>query len=447
MNTPSTNKVKKPIKRDVVARREQNRIASRNYREKQRQKLALLDHLLDSDDAQLSEPPKSDEGRAELSRVETRRESLTGHGEAPVVEVSAVQELGNDAIAPQVANPVDVFIDNDTWGDLPDAATVSLSTDTSNGLVPFASPSTMFEPSHFDNWNSMALEISPSTLQFPEYAPNSRSISSPAQHTEPVSERDGPLLEVLQGVENLTLHQKRALLRHLQHETQYPRAAASPPRAQGHSIPNPSPTSLQLQAQAFANTIHREASGWNCLPSSPNYCLTQTGFFAALFANCLALGMGSIEPLIADEGWSVFSLAPELAYHPSQLSVVRSKFRNIAPDLRPSDMQLTVAHHPYIDVLPFKTFRNNLIRVLYSVPQLVDEDELCHDLSTGGVLCWGAQQGSFGMDAVVPWDKRSWEPKVWFLEKYSHLVGGKDDEMWKSAMWWQRRRGERIHEV
>ena len=74
----------------------------------------------------------------------------------------------------------------------------------------------------------------------------------------------------------------------------------------------------------------------------------EAGFFGALFANCYALGMGSVDALLVEDGWSVFSLAPEMAYHPSQLSVVRAKFGTLAPDLRPVDVQLTFAHHPYI---------------------------------------------------------------------------------------------------
>lgn len=49
------------------------------------------------------------------------------------------------------------------------------------------------------------------------------------------------------------------------------------------------------------------------------------------------------------------------------------------------------------------------------------------------------------MEATVPWDARSWEPKVWFLKKYFPLVGDWDDEMWKGARRWSELRGERIH--
>lgn len=75
---------------------------------------------------------------------------------------------------------------------------------------------------------------------------------------------------------------------------------------------------------------------------------------------------------------------------------------------------------------------------------MFDEDELCTDLVKGALICWGSQQNSFGMEAGVPWDVRSWEPKVWFLRKYWYLVGDWDDEMWKSARLWHEVRGETI---
>ena len=80
-------------------------------------------------------------------------------------------------------------------------------------------------------------------------------------------------------------------------------------------------------------------------------------------------------------------------------------------------------------------------------PPLLDEDELCQDLVAGGMTCWGSKQSSLGMDTAVPWDSRTWEPKVWFLRKYQHLVGGWDGEMWKGARRWHRMRGERIEEI
>lgn len=80
-------------------------------------------------------------------------------------------------------------------------------------------------------------------------------------------------------------------------------------------------------------------------------------------------------------------------------------------------------------------------------PVLLDEDQLCYDLLAGGMVCWGSQQSLHGMEAAVPWDARSWEPKVWFLKKYAAYVGGWDDELWKGARRWSQLRGERIQPI
>jgi len=66
------------------------------------------------------------------------------------------------------------------------------------------------------------------------------------------------------------------------------------------------------------------------------------------------------------------------------------------------------------------------------------------DLLREAMVCWGSQGNPQGMDAALPWDVRSWEPRVWFLKKYWFLVGGWDDEMWSSARWWHSIRGEKI---
>jgi hypothetical protein len=77
-------------------------------------------------------------------------------------------------------------------------------------------------------------------------------------------------------------------------------------------------------------------------------------------------------------------------------------------------------------------------------PPLLDEEELCHDICIGGLICWGGQQNSMGMEAGVPWDMRSWEPAIWFMKKYRSLVGDWNDDMWKSVRWWHNARGERL---
>lgn len=74
----------------------------------------------------------------------------------------------------------------------------------------------------------------------------------------------------------------------------------------------------------------------------------------------------------------------------------------------------------------------------------MDEDQLCRDLTMGGLTCWGAQQNLSGMEAGVPWDARSWEPQVWFLKRYQKYSGGWEGEMWKAARYWHSLRNEKL---
>ena len=107
-------------------------------------------------------------------------------------------------------------------------------------------------------------------------------------------------------------------------------------------------------------------------------------------------------------------------------------FKTLKPDLRPSSEQISVKHHPYIDILPFPTLRTNLI----THQEEIDEDEFFQDMFTG-LVCWGGagigrkdREDSTGYaSTVTPWDVRSWEVKVWFLKKHWTLLGGDDGEL------------------
>ncbi|KAK7431042.1 hypothetical protein QQZ08_002322 [Neonectria magnoliae] len=341
---------KKPAPRRLTeARREQNRIASRNYREKRKQKLALLNQLLDPDDVDFSSSHDSGDVNASASVNDNDIISV----ENPVISESESSHIGS------VLN-----VNIDESGDL----IRLLQQQTDDTANPSSTPPSSFTP------HSQQLSR------------NSTTLFSQPSHT-------------------------------------------------GRS------TRLQLEALQFSLALSLAAAAG---PSrTPNQCVTNTGLFSALFVNCYALGMSDVEPLLVEEGWSVFVLGPEIPYYPSQLSVVRAKFHNLMPDLRPCDLQLTFAHHPYIDVLPFKSFRENLLKALDHDPPLIDEDELCPDL-LAGIVCCGSQHNTLGVDVAVPWDARCWEPSVWFLHKYRRLVGGWDDEMWTAARRWHSMRGDRI---
>ena len=152
---------------------------------------------------------------------------------------------------------------------------------------------------------------------------------------------DEALSNVLSGVENLTLEQKRSLLRRLQQDTQ---PSTPKPHVPWHQTKPPS--AGQLRAIEFAKALYKTAHARPTL--LPTQYTMETGIFGAIFANCYALGMAGVDEILGEEGCSVFSVTQDEGYDLSQLPLVKSRFRALSPDLRPIDKQLTFGHHPYV---------------------------------------------------------------------------------------------------
>jgi hypothetical protein len=169
---------------------------------------------------------------------------------------------------------------------------------------------------------------------------------------------------------------------------------------------------------------------------------------AALYDLGMHIGITE-ELLCADESLSpFFRCSAESADDTVKTNIICTTqriFKTLKPDLRPSSEQITVKHHPYIDILPFQTLRKNLI----THQEEVDEDEFFNDILTG-LVCWGGagigrkdREVSTGYFSTgTPWDVRSWEAKVWFLKKYWSLLGGEDGELVRQSEWWRSVRGD-----
>ncbi|RFN46663.1 hypothetical protein FIE12Z_9107 [Fusarium flagelliforme] len=416
--------------------------------EKRKQKLALLNELLEpsnvaadiTDDAETN-PLQGLNGPSELYATQLQEQSLSGASFPGSTSVS------QDVSAFGSAGPY-------LWEDSSQAtiSTTFLPPVLSNTL-PLANLDDAFSLTNQDPWGDSMFGLSINSQDTPKmaYVVDPRSIeevfeSSPESglgSLETTSSNDGndgndeALNDVLSGVENLTLEQKRCLLRRLQQDTQ---PSTPKPHVPWHQT-NP-PTAGQLRAIEFAKALYKTAHARPTL--LPTQYTMETGIFGAIFANCYALGMAGVDEILGEEGCSVFSVTQDEGHHMSQLPLVKSKFRALSPDLRPIDKQLTFGHHPYVDVIPFKSFRENLIKALENGPSVIDEGILCHDILAGGFTCWGSGRNPHGMGAGVPWDSRSWEPSVWFLMKYRQLAGDWDGELWTSARWWHNARGERI---
>ncbi|KAH8649743.1 hypothetical protein BGZ60DRAFT_422219 [Tricladium varicosporioides] len=151
--------------------------------------------------------------------------------------------------------------------------------------------------------------------------------------------------------------------------------------------------------------------------------LVRLNVINALASNAVALSIPFLD-LGRDECVSPFNLVgPSSPGTPS------------APDhLRPTALQKTKIHHPWIDIYPFPNFRDNILRAIDA--KVIDEDELCSDLflpeGTDGALApvvvWGE-----------PSDAMSWEFSPGFVRKWGSLLRGCPEILTGTNLWRQRR--------
>ena len=103
-------------------------------------------------------------------------------------------------------------------------------------------------------------------------------------------------------------------------------------------------------------------------------------------------------------------------------------------DLRPTNLQLGVEHHPWIDLLPDPRMRNNILLLGGDY----DDGPLCHDIvdnrhgkESGSLIVWGD-----------PWNPDNWEIGEDFCKKWPVVVQG-CHRLYQATNNWRARRGER----
>lgn len=249
----------------------------------------------------------------------------------------------------------------------------------------------------------------------------------------------------------------------------FPSPSPPPPpaAARGHSpVPTPSskmsgfwsgtPGSCSCPGTHTCLPLRIPHSYRPVLPSSPSiYANTlridMWCILSGMLENCLHLGI-SKATFCADDSQSPFFRITSYSNDDSEtiadddesqklIRRVRSIHGAIKYDLRPIDAQILHGHHPYIDILPFRDLRQNLI----AQQRNIDEDEFLLDF-LNNATCWGGVRDA-GAGTGCPWDGRSWEANENFLEKWWDLVGGEDGELTRTSRWWREMRGERVTEA
>jgi hypothetical protein len=85
------------------------------------------------------------------------------------------------------------------------------------------------------------------------------------------------------------------------------------------------------------------------------------------------------------------------------------------PSLHPTQLQLDVEHHGFIDRFPFPVFRNNFIYFT----ALIDTEEFLHDLFN--------LQSFWIVDGKPPWDHTAWRMGSEFRKRWGYLFYSDSD--------------------
>ena len=110
------------------------------------------------------------------------------------------------------------------------------------------------------------------------------------------------------------------------------------------------------------------------------------------------------------------------------------RVRSVPSALRPTKLQREIPHHPWIDILPSPTMRDNLLRA----GDTYDDTELCSDLvgcssepdARTGMIVWGE-----------PWDIAGWEVTESFVKHWGWTIRG-CEQLLQATNYWRERRGE-----
>ncbi|KAM0541833.1 hypothetical protein ACHAPJ_013083 [Fusarium lateritium] len=171
------------------------------------------------------------------------------------------------------------------------------------------------------------------------------------------------------------------------------------------------------------------------------------GFLTASLANCRLLGLDPCaimnhdaeSPFVRSAHYAVKTKhGSHIPYSSDSPEIQQHSPRGFAGDMCPTVEQLIIPHHPYLDIIPWPSFRSRAIIASSMNPPLIDKSELCLDLLNNGVYCYSVPGISLnGRGEGMPWDSRSWEAKPWFLKKWAILVAGIDVQ--QTSLWWQSR--------
>ncbi|KAJ9192506.1 hypothetical protein DTO164E3_8335 [Paecilomyces variotii] len=193
-------------------------------------------------------------------------------------------------------------------------------------------------------------------------------------------------------------------------------------RLEGVHILDPDLIATKEKIQNLEIMVHTYMSG------SPRtdflFPLVELNFTRALVENIEILGFTSEN--LHDDALSPFSTAGPWPHNFAA---------SVPASLHPTEIQRTVPHHPWLDLLPVPQMRDNLILAGESY----DETALCLDLKGHG----SSRTGRTGIIVWKdPWDPSGWEITESFARTWGWVIWNCQD-IFRSTNHWRAQRNER----
>ncbi|GFF70622.1 hypothetical protein IFM47457_02683 [Aspergillus lentulus] len=165
--------------------------------------------------------------------------------------------------------------------------------------------------------------------------------------------------------------------------------------------------------------------------------VTRLNVLRALHANLEVLGYRPSD--IEDDAQSTFTVERP-SRHPDR-DIIEAKLPSA---LRPTVIQRTIPHHPWLDLIPFPCMRDTLILA----QDFIDDEQLCQDMSGRGspVVQQSNLDAGIGETGILvwkdPWDPSGWEVTQVFIQRWGWTLRN-CPELLRSTNAWRRYRGER----
>jgi len=114
-----------------------------------------------------------------------------------------------------------------------------------------------------------------------------------------------------------------------------------------------------------------------------------------------------------------------LACHQESGFNIMAPLGTIPASISPTEQQQVIPHKPYIDMLPWPSLRDRLLKSTGAI----NENEFIADMTSSELRVWG----------TTPWDPMSWEVSDGFANKWWFLM---DEGIVRVSNFWRSQRGE-----